>query len=250
MVPRFRNDAGIIVQPTLRNMEACAAAAPVDADRGTFHLHRSAAGGCYPVCEVLYLNMKKSKCLETNDFETAEKRAVEFVEWVFRSPQVKALLAQHHIVLLHTASEAAQAYNKWILNGVSCNPRFMLSTASLVLIYVGIGLMLVLLAAALLCMWRSTATVRELRKKFSNENMALACVDAMASLDFDRLEWLHSLSDPSPTQVPRAPRARARPAPRDLCQGGPRRFLNLLQRVGHPRAVSCQLLPVAGQVPR
>ena len=44
------------------------------------------------------------------------------------------------------------------------------------------------------CMWRSTATVRELRNKFSNENTALACVDAMVSLDFDRLEWLHSLS--------------------------------------------------------
>eukprot|EP00667_Euglena_gracilis_P000913 EG_transcript_913 len=150
LVPFQRAD-GHVVQPTWQGVQACATPDVYDAATGMFRLTESAAVGCYPLSEPLFLNVRRSKCSVITDEVRTE--AAGLVEWLLESEALDSALQSSTLAALYDVSPAVQRRVAEAVDVITCTPKPMaveakpLNIALIAGVAVGGGVLLMALVA-------------------------------------------------------------------------------------------------------
>eukprot|EP00668_Euglena_longa_P032781 GGOE01042228.1.p1 GENE.GGOE01042228.1~~GGOE01042228.1.p1 ORF type:complete len:1153 (-),score=360.81 GGOE01042228.1:585-3740(-) len=193
--------SGTAVAPSLTTASACAANASFNAATQSASLALN-SGSCYPLLLPLYVHLQR-QCPTT---PTTTERAVTFLEWMFSETTLGATLDSLNLVSLNDVSTAIQVNNEEALFQLSCGVRPTPSTPTditTLLLAIIIPVAAVVLIGIALCgwwMWHVTANNRALRKKFSNDNVAESCAEAIAHFDLDTVAWLREVKEPNKIQ--------------------------------------------------
>eukprot|EP00668_Euglena_longa_P028616 GGOE01035901.1.p1 GENE.GGOE01035901.1~~GGOE01035901.1.p1 ORF type:complete len:1183 (-),score=452.26 GGOE01035901.1:856-4380(-) len=197
-VAQFQRTDGTVVAPSWSSLQACASKDAFDPVSRTFSLPHSTSSACYPLCQALYLRVRKSKCDAIKD--AARTRTVAFVEWLFSGAAVDSALQGQNLAPLRTNAQVIAA-NALVLDTITCTPKAPLPKQSdegpLVFIIVGAagGVLVLLGTVGGWWYWRSTEEMRAMRKQFSNDNVAQECAAAIARFDLEAVAWLSSVEN-------------------------------------------------------
>eukprot|EP00667_Euglena_gracilis_P000840 EG_transcript_840 len=195
---------GAAVAPTLDAFTACTTSATYDATgKGVVLSSASSSNSsCYPLLLTLYVSLQR-QC----PAPPSTARAVVFLQWMFDQATLDAALNALNLVSLSGASSAIQAANSEALFQLSCQTRPVPTTPTdllplLLAIIIPIAVVVLLgLAACGWWLWRVTEYNRMLRKKFSNDNVAESCAEAIARFDLAAVEWLKEVREPNKIQL-------------------------------------------------
>eukprot|EP00668_Euglena_longa_P026246 GGOE01032846.1.p1 GENE.GGOE01032846.1~~GGOE01032846.1.p1 ORF type:complete len:1149 (-),score=348.61 GGOE01032846.1:274-3678(-) len=189
---------GAVVAPSWQSVQACATADVYNAATLDLRLQQSTSPDCYPLASTVYIAARKSQCNDATDPE--HTAAVYFLEWLLLHPFLAEALRELQVAPLPILPNVDIA-NRQVLDLISCRPRpppfpqWMFTVAG-----VCAGVVVILGAAAAVCVWKSTADVRALRRQFANDNVAHECAAAIASFDLEAVEWLKTLEKPNHIQ--------------------------------------------------
>eukprot|EP00667_Euglena_gracilis_P000343 EG_transcript_343 len=193
------SDAGAAVAPSVASAEACASNCQYDPNTSVVTLfidNRS----CYPLIVPLYVSARR-QCPTP---PTATARTVIFLQWVFTDVTLNAALNALNLVSLSKASTAIRASNAEAVFQLACGVRTSPTDLVPLLLAVIIPIAMVVLLGISLCgwwLWRVTENNRLLRKKFSNDNVAESCAEAIARFDLQAVAWLHEVKEPNKIQL-------------------------------------------------
>eukprot|EP00668_Euglena_longa_P011058 GGOE01013415.1.p1 GENE.GGOE01013415.1~~GGOE01013415.1.p1 ORF type:complete len:1173 (+),score=506.35 GGOE01013415.1:214-3519(+) len=198
-VAQFQWTDGTVVAPSWSSLLACATPNTFNAASQSFTLWKSASSACYPLCQAVYLRVRKSKCDDTTD--AVRTRTVAFVEWLFSGAAVDAAMTAQGVAPLRTNTQVAAA-NALVLDTITCTPKSLHSDGLLVPIVIGAaaGVLTLLGVVGGWWYWRSTKQMRAMRKQFSNDNVAQECAAAIARFDLEAVAWLNTLANPNKIQ--------------------------------------------------
>eukprot|EP00667_Euglena_gracilis_P002265 EG_transcript_2264 len=202
LLPAAIVSSGVPVAPSLATAKACTAAATFDPASKAVTLSPSGNSSCYPLLLTLYVSLQR-QCPTT----PAMDRTVTFLRWMFTEDTLTAALDALNLVSLFGVSDAIQASNDEALFQLACQVRPVPTVPTDILplllgIIIPIALVVVLgLAACGWWVWRITEHNRMMRKKFSNDNVAESCAEAIARFDLDSVAWLQEVKEPNKIQL-------------------------------------------------
>eukprot|EP00667_Euglena_gracilis_P000374 EG_transcript_374 len=192
--------SGVVVAPTLAAAQACAENATYDPNtsRVTLALDNRS---CYPLLLPLYISLQR-QC----PAPPAAERAVTLLQWMFSRTTLDAALDSLGLVSLNDVSAEIHADNTDALFKLACRVKPVPATPTdLLPLLVGIiiPIVIVLLVGGGgfgWWLWRVTEYNRMLRKKFSNDNVAESCAEAIARFDLQAVAWLREVKEPNKIQ--------------------------------------------------
>eukprot|EP00667_Euglena_gracilis_P002109 EG_transcript_2108 len=193
---------GVPVAPSLATARACTSAATYNPATKAVALPPAGTAACYPLLLTLYVSLQR-QC----PAPPATARAATFLQWMFTKDSLTAALDALNLVSLYNVSDAIQAANDDALFQLSCEVRPVPTTPTdLVPLLLGIiiPIALVVLAGCAACgwwLWRVTENNRMMRKKFSNDNVAESCAEAIARFDLAAVQWLREVTEPNKIQL-------------------------------------------------
>eukprot|EP00667_Euglena_gracilis_P000749 EG_transcript_749 len=192
---------GAPVAPTLATARACTTAATYDATSKAVALSSSGNSSCYPLLLTLYVNVQR-QC----PAPPATARTVAFLRWMFAKDTLAAALDALNLVSLYGVSNDIRQANDAALFQLSCQtPPTPMTPTDLLSLLLGVIVPIAVvvslgLAACAWWVWRITEHNRVMRKKFSNDNVAESCAEAIARFDLAALEWLQEVKEPNKIQ--------------------------------------------------
>eukprot|EP00667_Euglena_gracilis_P013439 EG_transcript_13854 len=123
---------------------------------------------------------------------------------MFSANTLDAALDSLNLVSLNGVSPQIQAHNDEALFQLSCGVKTTPTDLLPLLLGVIIPVVAVVLPGAGGCgwwLWRVTENNRMMRKKFSNDNVAESCAEAIARFDLASVEWLKEVKEPNKIQL-------------------------------------------------
>eukprot|EP00667_Euglena_gracilis_P000509 EG_transcript_509 len=188
--------SGAAVTPSASTAQSCLAGAAYDAARRSVSLS-TANSSCYPLLLTLYVNVQRRCPISSSSM-------LDFVDWMFSAKAQSGALEALNLVSFSGVSGAIQQANDEALFQLSCAVRVPPTNIVPLLLAVIIPIAVVLLLGAAGCgwwLWRVTEYNRMLRKKFSNDNVAESCAEAIARFDLDAVAWLREVQEPNKIQL-------------------------------------------------
>eukprot|EP00667_Euglena_gracilis_P000300 EG_transcript_300 len=192
---------GVAVAPTLANAQACAANATYDPSTKSVSVPVTNQS-CYPLLLPLYVSMQRQCPPSATSAQT-----FAFLQWMFSGATLDAALAALNHVSFNALSAAVQAANGDALFQLSCAVRPVPTVPTNIvplLLAIIIPIAVVVLVGCGLCgwwLWKITEYNRMMRKKFSNDNVAESCAEAIARFDLQAVAWLKEVKEPNKIQL-------------------------------------------------
>eukprot|EP00667_Euglena_gracilis_P001645 EG_transcript_1645 len=193
---------GVAVAPSLATATATTVGATYDPATQSITLAPPANSSSWPLLLPLYVSVQR-QCPSP----PAMAQTVTFLQWMFTPRTLAAALNALGLVSLAGVSTAIQAANDDTLFELSCQvrpvPEVPTDMVPLLLgIIIPIAVVVLLgLGACGWWLWRVTEYNRMLRKKFSNDNVAESCAEAIARFDLQAVAWLKEVKEPNKIQL-------------------------------------------------
>eukprot|EP00667_Euglena_gracilis_P001128 EG_transcript_1128 len=190
---------GVTLAPTLANAQACAASATYDPTTRSVTVPVTNQS-CYPLLLPLYIGVQR-QCPTP---AAATARTVMFLQWMFSNSTLDAALSALNHVSFNAVSSAVRTANADALYLLSCAVPATTTDVVPLLLGIIIPIGAVVLVGGTLCgwwLWRVSADYRMMRKKFSNDNVAESCAEAIARFDLQAVAWLKEVTEPNKIQL-------------------------------------------------
>eukprot|EP00668_Euglena_longa_P028148 GGOE01035298.1.p1 GENE.GGOE01035298.1~~GGOE01035298.1.p1 ORF type:complete len:660 (-),score=215.18 GGOE01035298.1:990-2969(-) len=192
----------VAVAPSQATAKACTSNVIYDPTSKGVILLSSSSSPCYPLLLTLYISLPR----QCPTMSPTTARTVAFLLWMFTEDTLEASLDALNLASLTGVSSAIRAANEEALFQLSCQVRPVPATTTNIvplLLAVIIPIAVVVLVVVALCgwwLWRVMESNRVLRKKFSNDNVAESCAEAIARFDLAAVAWLREVKEPNKIQ--------------------------------------------------
>eukprot|EP00668_Euglena_longa_P028157 GGOE01035308.1.p1 GENE.GGOE01035308.1~~GGOE01035308.1.p1 ORF type:complete len:666 (-),score=215.29 GGOE01035308.1:927-2924(-) len=192
----------VAVAPSQATAKACTSNVIYDPTSKGVILLSSSSSPCYPLLLTLYISLPR----QCPTMSPTTARTVAFLLWMFTEDTLEASLDALNLASLTGVSSAIRAANEEALFQLSCQVRPVPATTTNIvplLLAVIIPIAVVVLVGVALCgwwLWRVMESNRALRKKFSNDNVAESCAEAIARFDLAAVAWLREVKEPNKIQ--------------------------------------------------